>query len=102
MFGEYKTRISVPVDEIKEMFEYLTGEKAVDSEEVNKAQFNGYEEHDYEQFKSSHVCPDRKPHDNIEYGVTISYSYASSIGTNTYVKCERCGCMQDITDYGMW
>lgn len=64
--------------------------------------FCGHEKHDYELFKRAHVCPDRKPHDNIPYDVTINNSFASEIGTNIYVKCERCGCMQDITDYSEW
>jgi len=53
-------------------------------------------------FRDNHVCPDRRPHDNIAYKVRLSNSFASSIGTNTYVRCLRCGCMQDITDYNLW
>jgi len=64
--------------------------------------FIGDEQRDYDNFKNTHICPTRKPHDNIKFDVSISNSYASAIGTNTYVKCERCGCMQDITDYGEW
>ncbi len=64
--------------------------------------FHGNEAHDYTQFKRNHVCPDRKPHDCVKFNVLISYSFASAIGTNTYVECERCGTMQDITDYGEW
>lgn len=64
--------------------------------------FHGYEEHDYNSFKANHVCPNRKLHDHVLYKVTLSSSSTSAIGNNTYVKCERCGCMQDITDYTEW
>ncbi len=64
--------------------------------------FCGFEKHDYEMFKKHHVCRDRQLHDNIHFDVTLSSSSASGIGSNTYVKCERCGAMQDITDYSMW
>ncbi len=71
-------------------------------DETVKCQLFGHEEHDYKSFKKHHVCPDRKLHDNVEYEVTVSFSCASGIGSNKYVKCERCGCMQDITDYSEW
>jgi len=68
----------------------------------NPRNFVGDEQRDYEQFARSHICPDRKPHDSIKFDVEVTYSFASAIGTNTYVGCARCGCMQDITDYGAW
>ena len=53
-------------------------------------------------FKRGHVCPDLKPHHREKIKYELSHSSASCIGTNTYIKCTRCGCMQDITDYGSW
>lgn len=73
-----------------------------EADELIKRNFCGNEERDYKNFTKHHVCPDRKLHDNVPYEVTLSYSCASGIGSNTYVKCERCGCMQDITDYSQW
>lgn len=69
---------------------------------VAPIQLEGQEERDYIQFARNHVCPDRTPHDGIEFKVALSESFASGIGSNLYVKCERCGCMQDITDYSEW
>ena len=53
-------------------------------------------------FKQGHICPDRKHHDGITFEVTHSYSNLSGIGTNHYIKCERCGGQQEVTDYGSW
>jgi len=87
---------------INEVIEIVKLSKNKKVQESTKNNFCGYEQHDYESFKKHHVCPDREMHDNVEYEVTLSYSCASAIGSNTYVKCERCGCMQDITDYSQW
>lgn len=70
--------------------------------EEKRFNFCGFEEHDYKMFKEHHVCPDRQLHDNVPFEVTLSSSNASGIGSNAYVKCERCGTMQDITDYSTW
>ena len=53
-------------------------------------------------FRSGHVCPDRKLHDGVAFTVQISGGGNSGIGPNTYIKCMRCGCQQDVTDYGSW
>ena len=53
-------------------------------------------------FRKGHVCPDLVPHHREKLEYELSHSSASCIGTNTYIKCTRCGCMQDITDYGSW
>lgn len=70
--------------------------------EAPKHGFIGMEKRDHDMFVRHHVCPDREMHDNVPFEATISHSYASAIGSNTYVKCERCGTMQDITDYSEW
>jgi len=54
------------------------------------------------EFRNCHICPDRKPHDRKSYETKLSFSDASGIGTNIYITCVRCGCAQDITDYGSW
>ena len=54
-----------------------------------------------ENFVSGHVCPDRHAHDNIKFTTQTFQSY-SAIGTNVYIKCNRCHCWQDVTDYGSW
>jgi hypothetical protein len=53
-------------------------------------------------FRSGHVCPNRKLHDRKPFNVEISGYSANGIGPNTYIKCLRCGCQQDVTDYGAW
>ncbi len=65
-------------------------------------QFYGDEEAEHKIFIESHICPDREPHDRIINHVTISTGVGGIIGRNTYVTCERCGCMAEITDYGVW
>ena len=62
----------------------------------------GLEEDRKKNFTQGHICFDRKPHDKVLFDVTVSHSYASAIGTNTYIRCDRCGAGQDITDYGIW
>ena len=54
-----------------------------------------------ENFKSGHVCPDRHVHDNKEF-TTQEFTSCSGIGTNFYIKCNRCHVWQDVTDYGSW
>lgn len=68
---------------------------------------DGVDEIDLEQdrtanFKLGHVCPDLKQHHNVKFKCEISTSNASGIGENTYIKCLRCGCEQDATDYNIW
>lgn len=53
-------------------------------------------------FKRGHICPDLEPHHREDIEFSLSYSQISGIGTNTYITCTRCGCSQDITDYGIW
>ena len=97
---------NAPMQRINEVIDIAALEKeehppVFDEEKIIK-NFCGYELHDYEMFKKSHVCPDRTVHDNVPFKVTLSFSCASAIGSNVYVKCERCGTMQDITDYSEW
>jgi len=61
-----------------------------------------YEKNCYDSFIGGHVCPDRKMHDRVEFETTMWGSSSSGIGPNLYVECLRCGCQQDITDYGSW
>ncbi len=63
--------------------------------------FIGYEKERFKAFYEGHICPDREPHDRIVNHVTISNGIAG-LGRNTYVTCDRCGCMSEITDYGEW
>ena len=53
-------------------------------------------------FRRSHVCPDLQPHHRDKFECTISYDSGGGIGRNVYIKCLRCGCSHDITDYGSW
>ena len=54
-----------------------------------------------ENFKLGHVCPDRDIHDGISFSTQVLYS-SCGIGSNTYIKCNRCHAWQDVTDYGSW
>ncbi len=60
--------------------------------------FFGKEKRGYDRFKREHMCSDGK----FEFEVTVSYSFTTGIGRNSFVKCERCGAQQEITDYTVW
>lgn len=60
-----------------------------------------YEKSAYNSFIKGHVCPDRAMHDREKFRTVIWESW-SGIGSNLYIRCLRCGCQQDITDYGSW
>lgn len=62
---------------------------------------NNIEKDRLENFKSGHVCPDRHPHDGIGFSTQVFQS-AGEIGVNTYIKCNRCHCWQDVTEYKDW
>ena len=59
------------------------------------------EEDRLDNFKSGHVCPDRHVHDSKNFSTQVFYS-TGGIGSNTYIKCNRCNTWQDVTDYGSW
>ncbi len=90
------------INEIIEIAKIIKEKEACLSKEKIIKNFCGYEQHDYEMFEKSHVCPDRTIHDNVPFEITLSLSCKSAIGSNVYIKCERCGTMQDITDYSEW
>jgi len=71
----------------------------MNNDEMN---FIGKEKDNYNDFIRHHVCPDREPFDGVKFETTVFDSAKSGIGVNVVVKCERCGCRHDITDYGMW
>jgi len=54
-----------------------------------------------ENFKSGHVCPDRHIHDNMKFSTQELVS-SGGIGTNIYIKCNRCHTWQEVTDYDSW
>jgi len=60
-----------------------------------------YDKNACNSFIKGHVCPDRSMHDNEKFR-TVMWEDWSGIGANLYIRCLRCGCQQDITDYGSW
>jgi len=60
------------------------------------------EEDRLKNFQEGHVCPDREPHHGYKFATELSHGHGCGIGTNIYIRCNRCNTQQDVTAYGSW